>query len=227
MHRFVWDLREARPKAIAYHYSIAAVWGEDTPALPKGPFVLPGRYTIDLRADGHDERVPLTVSEDPRVPVTPTQLADLLTFQQTVGTAMAASYAGAGQIQAILHALEARQRELAGRTSIQTMAAELAKALKPRQGKPLEARFTLANGELTGLAMDAGAADAPPTAAQEAVLAEAQRAIAAAEADWQALQRGPLAALNAQLRAADLPLLVVPAADAVVVRPGPEGADLP
>jgi hypothetical protein len=227
MHRFVWNLREARPKAIAYHYSIAAVWGEDTPALPKGPLVLPGRYTVELGADGHTERVPLTVSEDPRVPVTPAQLADLMAFQHEVGMAMARSYAGAGQVQAVMHGLETASHAFVGHTGLQRAAAELRKALKPSQGHSLEARFAGANGELTGLASDAGAADAPPTAAQKAVLAEAQQTITAAETDWQALQKGPLATLNAQLWAASLPPLRVPDADTVVAKPGPEGADLP
>ncbi len=227
MHRFVWDLREARPKAIAYHYSIAAVWGEDTPMLPKGPLVLPGRYTVELSANGHTARVPLTLTEDPRVPVTPAQLARLLAFQHAVGAAMARSYAGTGQVQAITHALEARQRSFTGHAGLQSAAAGLVKAMKPSQGVPLDRRFARANGELTGLAIDAGAADRPPTAAQEAVLAEAQQAITSAEAAWQALQQGPLAALNAKLQAAGFPPLRVPDADAVVVKPGPEGADLP
>ncbi len=227
MHRFIWDLRETRPKAITYHYSIAAVWGEDTPALPKGPFVLPGRYTVELSAAGHTARASLTIVEDPRVPVTSDQLARLLAFQQAVGTAMARSYAGAGQVQAIAHALESQQRTFTGHAGLQRAAAGLVKALNPSQGEPLGRRFARANGELTGLAMDAGAADRPPTAAQEAVLTEAQQAITSAEAAWQALQQGPLAALNAQLQAAGFPPLRVPATDTVVAKPGPEGADLP
>ncbi|EQD31610.1 glycosyl hydrolase BNR repeat-containing protein, partial [mine drainage metagenome] len=41
MHRFVWNLRYARPPAISYQYSMAAVWGENTPTAVDGPFVLP------------------------------------------------------------------------------------------------------------------------------------------------------------------------------------------
>src|SRR5262249_49214528 len=52
MHRFVWDLRYARPGARSFRSSIAAVLGHGTPAQPFGPFVLPGRYTVTLTANG-------------------------------------------------------------------------------------------------------------------------------------------------------------------------------
>ncbi len=66
-HRFVWDLRGARPKAESYDYSIAAIWGEDTPVEPEGPLVAPGRYTVRLTAGGVTVTQPLMVEPDPRV----------------------------------------------------------------------------------------------------------------------------------------------------------------
>ena len=66
-HRFVWNLRYARPEAIGYDYSIAAVWGENTPVNPGGAFVLPGDYTVVLTAGGESHTAPLHVAEDPRV----------------------------------------------------------------------------------------------------------------------------------------------------------------
>src|SRR5439155_24030411 len=50
MHRFVWDLREPRPEAPEYSYSIAAVRTAGTPVRPEGPFVLAGTYTVMLSA---------------------------------------------------------------------------------------------------------------------------------------------------------------------------------
>jgi photosystem II stability/assembly factor-like uncharacterized protein len=66
-HRFVWDLRGPRPKAESYDYSIAAIWGEDTPVEPEGPLVAPGSYTVRLSAGGATVTQPLTVEPDPRV----------------------------------------------------------------------------------------------------------------------------------------------------------------
>jgi photosystem II stability/assembly factor-like uncharacterized protein len=66
-HRFVWDLRGPRPKAETYDYSIAAIWGEDTPIEPEGPLVVPGTYTVRLTAGGKTLTKPLTVEADPRI----------------------------------------------------------------------------------------------------------------------------------------------------------------
>ena len=66
MHRFVWNLREKRPAAITYHYSISAVFPGDTPLVPQGELALPGRYTVSLTVDGKTHSTPLTVRMDPR-----------------------------------------------------------------------------------------------------------------------------------------------------------------
>jgi hypothetical protein len=68
-HRFVWDLRDPAPKAAQYEYTIAAIWGDDTPAEPEGALVPPGRYTVRLIGSGRTETQPLSVRMDPRVSV--------------------------------------------------------------------------------------------------------------------------------------------------------------
>jgi len=67
MHRFVWDLRYPRPRALSYSYSISAVWMEGEPLEPEGPLVLPGTYMATLTVDGKDYEQPLTVKLDPRM----------------------------------------------------------------------------------------------------------------------------------------------------------------
>src|SRR6185437_2167488 len=66
VHRVVWNLRYARPKAISYESGIAAIFGEDTPTAVQGPFVLTGIYSIVLTADDQHYRAPLVVQLDPR-----------------------------------------------------------------------------------------------------------------------------------------------------------------
>ncbi|HEY3380701.1 MAG TPA: hypothetical protein VGK32_02975 [Vicinamibacterales bacterium] len=66
MHRFVWDLRLAPPKAFEFGYPIAAT-PHDTAPEPKGPWVLPGRYTVKLTAGAAALSQPLVVRMDPRV----------------------------------------------------------------------------------------------------------------------------------------------------------------
>lgn len=66
MHRFVWDLRYAPPKAFDWSYPIAATPG-DTAIEPKGPWVMPGTYTARLTVGSAVQRQPLVVKMDPRV----------------------------------------------------------------------------------------------------------------------------------------------------------------
>ena len=65
MHRFVWDL----------HHGGRATVLEDSSG-PKGVWAPPGRYTVELRADGKVLREPLTVVTDPRVKVEPAALVE-------------------------------------------------------------------------------------------------------------------------------------------------------
>jgi photosystem II stability/assembly factor-like uncharacterized protein len=94
-HRFVWDLRYPRPKAEHYEYMISAVAGENTPAEPRGPLALPGRYTVRLTVDGAAQEQPLVLTMDPRVKVAPEALAAQLALQQKITAAMADAFAAA------------------------------------------------------------------------------------------------------------------------------------
>jgi len=66
MQRFVWDLTYPNPPAERYDLPISAVY-HDTPFVPQGPYVLPGRYTVRLTADGRSFTQSLDVRMDPRV----------------------------------------------------------------------------------------------------------------------------------------------------------------
>ncbi len=65
MHRFAWDLREAPPSA-DQDLPISAV-PHDTPRIPQGPLVVPGRYLVSLDVDGHVLESMVDVVMDPRV----------------------------------------------------------------------------------------------------------------------------------------------------------------
>ncbi|MGH9441901.1 MAG: WD40/YVTN/BNR-like repeat-containing protein, partial [Thermoanaerobaculia bacterium] len=92
-HRFVWDLRGDRPKATNYDYSIAAIWGDDTPIEPDGPLVPPGRYTVKLTAGGKSWSQPLTLRMDPRVHATPEDLASQYDVARQAARLMNTSFA--------------------------------------------------------------------------------------------------------------------------------------
>jgi hypothetical protein len=66
LHRFVWDLRHETPAASSFGYPMTAV-AFDTPREPRGPWVVPGTYTVRLTVDGRVLAQPLAVVMDPRV----------------------------------------------------------------------------------------------------------------------------------------------------------------
>jgi hypothetical protein len=72
MHRFVWDLHYAPPKA-SYGFPIAATPG-NTPRAPVGVWAAPGGYTVRLTAGGQTVTAPLRLRMDPRVTTSPTGL---------------------------------------------------------------------------------------------------------------------------------------------------------
>ncbi len=46
MHRFVWNLHYASPKALEYEFPISAIV-HNTPLNPLGTWALPGSYTVN------------------------------------------------------------------------------------------------------------------------------------------------------------------------------------
>lgn len=64
-HRFVWNLRYKEPRGADRTFAIAAVQ-YNTPSGPEGPFVAPGTYKIQLKADGAVTEKNVTVKLDPR-----------------------------------------------------------------------------------------------------------------------------------------------------------------
>jgi photosystem II stability/assembly factor-like uncharacterized protein len=94
MHRFVWDLREPAPPAISLDLPISAV-PHDTPRVPEGPLVVPGRYLVRLDVDGKTLQQPLRIAMDPRVAISQESLVAQYRLALRIVALMRASYARA------------------------------------------------------------------------------------------------------------------------------------
>jgi photosystem II stability/assembly factor-like uncharacterized protein len=66
LHRFVWDLHYPMPPGVDPQYPISATPFNTAPE-PKGPWVVPGTYTVRLTANGRTFTQALSVRMDPRV----------------------------------------------------------------------------------------------------------------------------------------------------------------
>ena len=76
-HRFVWDLHYAPPAGTSSqpgNYPISAT-PHDTPREPRGPWAIPGQYTVRLTVGGKSYSQTLTIRMDPRVKTPPAAIA--------------------------------------------------------------------------------------------------------------------------------------------------------
>jgi photosystem II stability/assembly factor-like uncharacterized protein len=216
-HRFGWDLREPRPRAERYEYSIAATPGVDTPLLPEGALVPPGEYQVVLSVDGAEYRAPLRVQLDPRVVVAPEDLKAAYELHAAVAGTLERAFVGQGQVRGVRKALKGVSETLAAgrkRAALLDAVDRFDAALAPLvEAKGEEsANFADAGGVLASLATDIEATDRAPTAAQRELYAVTSARVERAASSWRALESRELVALNARLRGAKLAEIRVPVA---------------
>jgi hypothetical protein len=230
-HRFVWDLRLSRPKAVQYNYSIGAVLGDATPMLPEGALVLPGDYQVVLVVDGRESRQTLTVLPDPRVRASHADLEQALQVWRATEAELARAWLGYGEVDAVHRQIDvlAKKTGPKAESSLADALASFAKQLAPlREGKREDAPDLGAISEvLSSLATDIEGADRAPTLAQRQVLDAAREHLDRALDRWAMLRDRELAALDARLKQAGLPPLRVPKADQIRIDEPAESEDLP
>jgi photosystem II stability/assembly factor-like uncharacterized protein len=76
INRFVWNMRY--PDAVKFPGMI--YWGGGV----TGPIVVPGKYTVELVADGKTQSATFTIKKDPRAPTTPEQFAAQLALERKI-----------------------------------------------------------------------------------------------------------------------------------------------
>jgi hypothetical protein len=202
MHRFVWNLRYARPQAIRYGYSIAAVFGENTPTSVEGPFVLPGIYSVVLTADGVTYRAPLIVQLDPRVHTSRADLASLLQFSQSLGAALERAKAAYDGEHPAHEALASLAKQLASRRGSRELEREVARLSQATADQGYGGLRAITS-RVSALEANAESADVAPTEAQRTVFAQASRELDRAIERWQRSRR-EIVRLDARLRRARL-----------------------
>ena len=108
MHRFVWDLRESPPHSVTPDLPISAV-EHDTPRIPQGAIVTPGRYTVSLTAGGATETHSLVVKMDPRVTIGADALSQQYAMAHDVAALIDATYADVQKARAANNAKAAQK----------------------------------------------------------------------------------------------------------------------
>jgi len=167
LHRFVWDLHYPRPAVLRFSYPISAI-PHNTPIEPFGPWVLPGRYTVRLTANGRAYTQPLVVRMDPRVQ---TSRAELVRAHELS-----------------MRLYELLKQDLAALTDVRAFRADPANAARDREAAALESALTRLNGELGSLFNIVEDVDRGPTSQVHDAAAARERALGEALARWRALR---------------------------------------
>ncbi|HET7462326.1 MAG TPA: hypothetical protein VFJ82_13820 [Longimicrobium sp.] len=210
-HRFVWDLHHPAPAAQEREYPISAAPG-DTWQEPRGPWVLPGAYTVRLTVDGQTYTQPLVVTMDPRVRATAAALARQLELSVRLADAMDRAGEALGEVRGLRTQLRALRGK--GGAQVQSSVTELDEqvaSLEDGSGPPPAAGAApLPNlgrlaGELAQLYAVVQGADAAPTSQAAAAADERITALEAALARWRTLRGDPVRRLNDRLRGAGVP----------------------
>ena len=210
MHRWVWDLRGARPLADGYGYPINAV-PHDTPRRPEGPRVLPGTYTVRLTANGKTLTTTVEVKADPRVKLSAAALQQQHRLEVRLAELLSRSSGLVLRARSIAEQVEKLAADpRAPKAPLAELAAKVAVlSAGPKERPPAGEPPPALGGVNRKLAAFYGAVevDAAPTAALIAEAAAAERELDALARSWAALEAGELARVNAALAAARLPAL--------------------
>ncbi len=213
MHRFVWDLRHAPPRALNTEFPISAIL-HNTPLLPLGSWVLPGNYTARLTVDGKEFTKSFAVKMDPRIKSSLADLQAQASLESGAVAGMDQSYDALTQVQSI----RAQIKEVAPRAkgklresleSLDRQCAELAGATvstfygTPSSGKETE-NFSTINQHFGQLLAIADSADAAPTTQASQVYASLSEQMNDLARRWQERTQTAIPGLNQQLQKAGL-----------------------
>ena len=208
-HRFVWDVHHERPvgaaAAIAYPISAAP---HDTPREPRGPWALPGLYTVRLTVGGHESTQPLTITMDPRVKTPVAALREAHVLAVSLFDAVTQDSVMRGAVKRVrdqLRAIRDGGSAASTRPALVALDTELT-ALAGGGGGRREVRaapsLASISGDMLALMNMLEEADAEPTVPQRAAVKRALADFAALSARWTVMRTVSVPALNSAIRGA-------------------------
>jgi len=216
VNRFVWNLRYPPPPSLPYgyggklreytEYTLAdhAIPGLTPRLQPRGPLVVPGKYTAELKVGGQTLRQPLTVVLDPRVHVSPADLSDQLDLAQRISRGMKASSDAYQQVANLRKALTERTDVLKQSESKETKDAVAAFEKKIDaidNGTRLAPGLGPVNRDLSRIIFSVESADIRPADSLQSAVRQSCDALEKDLANLQQLNEHDLVAFNAFLAA--------------------------
>ena len=214
LNTFAWDLRYEEPVKIP-----KAVYDEGDPT---GPLVLPGKYQVRLTVGGKAETEPIEVVMDPRVKTSAADLQkqfDLMLKLRDRQDEMNKAILSMRDLRSQLTALEKRigagdtnksfvEQSTALRKKVSDIEHELINPEATASEEELHYPTKL-NSKLGSLNQAVDSADAQPTEGEAGVFAELEKQLDAVLAKWREVSGTDVASLNAALRNANIPAIIL------------------
>jgi|SRR5579875_1319839 len=183
MHRFVWDLHYAPPRAVSHDFPIAAI-PHRTPLDPQGPLAAPGAYTVKLIVGGKSETRTFSLRRDPAVKTPDAALDAQFSLALKITNAMDQSYDVLTAARAALKRIDAAK---GGSGATESISAEK-KQLLTLTG---DAGFALVNNQLGTLLAAVESADLAPTVNEQQAWTHVQQRLANLVAIWRRIAAAP------------------------------------
>jgi hypothetical protein len=210
MHRFFWDMHYDPVPGEPPQYPIAAVYRNTAPA-PTSPWAMPGKYRVVLTVGGKSYEQPLTVVMDPRVK---TSNADLLE-QFKLSKQLYDEWLKLDSMSQSLRRVRQQVSELqtkapAGdlKAHINALAEKLQAFSPGGGGGPAGVgprTLASASGRVRTLFNVIQNVDVAPTPQVVAAVPDVLEDARGVQENWQAIKSQDIAALNRELRTANLP----------------------
>jgi hypothetical protein len=181
-----------------------------------GPTALPGEYTIKLTANGRALAAPLTVKLDPRVKATPLALQQKFALETRLASALSSSSEAVLQAESVRDQIKKVSTQASVGDSLKALDAKLAALLdgpekpqpaSPRGLKDVNGEIFSLNGATSGNDSVSKDADAAPTTALVAATSTVEKDLSPILKTWEAIKTTDIAAMNQQLKSANLPQL--------------------
>jgi photosystem II stability/assembly factor-like uncharacterized protein len=207
LRRFLWDMHYTPVPDLEPEFPISATYRNTAPAATS-PWAAPGDYTVTLTIDGKTFSQPLTVTMDPRVKASAADLQEQFDLSWKLYQVRLKLAPIGKKFDNIAEQLTKLRAKAAERSDVTQKLEAFAQTLMkfgpphPRPGAP-PSLFILES--TTRLFNEIERADAAPTAAVKAAVADLETKVGPMMDAWHKLLESDLPALNQQLKQAGFP----------------------
>jgi photosystem II stability/assembly factor-like uncharacterized protein len=207
MHRFLWDMHYTPVPDVEPEFPMSATY-RNTAAEATSPWAAPGDYTVTLTADNKTFSQPLTVAMDPRVKTSAAAIQEQFDLSWQLYQLRLKLAPIGKKFDDVAEQLTKLKAQAAERPEVTQKLEAFAQTLMtfgpphPRPGAP-PSLFVLES--TTRLFNDIQGADAAPTAAVKAAVADLETKVGPMMEAWHKLFDSDLPALNQQLKQAGFP----------------------